>query len=334
MQSSGFYSLGSSVRIPATDAFLVDSGNNAPTGTLPDPPATAVAGTGPPVRRFMYDHAATYWRVKSDFDIDSTGDRNDSIERGSWDAVEWMAGSAQRMHLLEAMKGENADLRTLADELGSPRTTLQRNLSMLTERGWIEDTPSGYTTSVPGCLLVDAFSKLLETVDRIDDLAPFLENVDEFEDLDIGRILEPTVTSPRPSRPYLPMSRLVTLFTNAQNVRGFFPVHPTILVRECTAVADTEALDVEVILADRTMETLEERTRADGVSAITDCPGIELLIYDGHIPYALILIDDRVILVAYDEVGRIQATVESKSETTIEWATSVYTIYREYAREQ
>lgn len=64
----------------------------------------------------------------------------DSIDETSesWDCIECLSGSLQRVQLLSVLSDAQIDLRNLVDELDSPRTTLQRNLTILEKRGWVK----------------------------------------------------------------------------------------------------------------------------------------------------------------------------------------------------
>ena len=332
MQSSGFYSLGSSVRIPATDAFLVDSGNNTPTGTLPDPPATAVAGTGPPVRRFMYDHAATHWRVNSEFDSDPTGESSNSLDPGSWETIEWIADSRDRLHLLETLRDGPVDLVTVAAEQESSPVTLQRDITSMMLRGWVTEESSGYRTTASGRLLTDAVTALLERIGQLTELTPFLTHLDEIDGLEISKIADCTVTTARPARPYRAENRLFERFANTTDVRGLFPLFPAILDREGLNIDSDTTMDAEVILPEQTIVRADDRNRIDRIETELDRSAVDLFVCNEPPPYAVVVVDDGVVLVAYNDVGRVQAIVESSAAQTIEWATAIYDEYRRCAR--
>ena len=54
--------------------------------------------------------------------------------------------------------------------------------------------------------------------------------------------------------------------------------------------------------------------------------------YEGDLPYGLIISKTDIVLIAYDDIGRMQAVVESDSIETIEWGEQVYKKYRDQSR--
>lgn len=115
--------------------------------------------------------------------------------KGICDTIECLSNSPQRVEILDALDGKHTDLRDLKTELDSPRTTLQRNLSVLEEHGWVEKTPSGYTTTTVGCLLLGEAMSMSEATEMIQRIAPFLDAVDAPSKIDIQQLNDPLVTT-------------------------------------------------------------------------------------------------------------------------------------------
>lgn len=88
-------------------------------------------------------------------------------------AMECLCNSPQRLRILDVLDDTQMDVRDLMEALNSPRSTVQRNLTVLEERDWIEDRCSGYTTTTIGRLLREEFVSMSETTDTIKRMAPF-----------------------------------------------------------------------------------------------------------------------------------------------------------------
>ena len=267
-----------------------------------------------------------------ELDNDRTGKQCNSNDPDSWEIIEWMAGSSERLRLLETMSDGPVDLVTVADEQERAPLTLQQDVVAMMLRGWVTEEATGYRTTASGRLLADVVTTMVERIDRIADLTPFLSHLDGTGALEIGRIVDCTVTTARPARPYRAEKRLIERYANATTVRGLFPVFPAVLVRKCLTGARDSRLDVELILPEGTIVTTDDRNRIDRIDTELDRVVIDCFVCEDPPPYAVVLVDDGVVLVAYDDVGRVQAIVESNATRTIEWATACYDEYRRHAR--
>ena len=245
------------------------------------------------------------------------------------EAINCLSDSPQRLQILDALDGAYADPRDLKAELDSPRSTLQRNLSVLDEWGWIEKTPSGYTTTTTGCLLREEVVGMNETAETIQRMAPFLDAVDECSEIDIQRLNDPLVMTPDPAQPDMPMRRLFEIFEDADSVRGFIPVVPY-FVAELFTHTDRNIDKHEYIVSDDTFDALDEEFPDEQISGSEkdQSARITIRLYEDTLPYGLFISTERLALTAYDENGRIQALVESTNEEAIEWGERMYEVYR------
>lgn len=222
------------------------------------------------------------------------------------------------------------DVRGLMRALDSPRSTVQRNLSVLEEQGWVETTGSGYTTTTVGGLLRAEFVKMGKTATKIERMAPFLNTVDAPAEVDVDQLSDVLVTTLEPNRPHLPRKRLLTIFEEADRVRGFLPVVSSLSVEESRRADADSKPNGEYVISSTAFDALHQQYASEDVErAEIDPPvHIDVRVYDGDLPYGLFVSDDTLSLAAYDEFGRIQVLVESTSETTIEWGERVYETYR------
>ncbi len=253
---------------------------------------------------------------------------------GTWDCVECLSNSFQRIHVLSALTDTSADLRDLKDELAIPRTSLQRNLSLLEQQGWIKQIPSGYTTTIRGKLLTNVFIEMLRRVQRIETLTPFLDEVDLPTAIDIDQLDEFLVTVPEPHRPHAPMIRLLNIFETADHMRAFSPVVAGLLAKRYYRLNEITG-EHEFILSKNAVDT-PYRPDTDDWSderETDQSTRIDIRVYDGELPYGLFVSEDTLALAAYDDDGRIQALVESESEMTVKWGTRMYETYRDQSQQ-
>lgn len=249
-----------------------------------------------------------------------------------WDCIECLSSSLQRVRILSALDTVPADLRDLKDTSGIPRTTLQRNLTTLEQRGWIEKTSSRYTTTVTGSLLVQEFVTMIETVATIDTLSPFLDALDTPTNIDLDQLREPRVTVPEPHQPHRPTIQLLETLDTAARIRGFLPAVSLLLVQHACRMDDGTATEREYVLSKDALPTLHEQY-ADEWTNATQMSHIDVLVYEGDLPHGLFVFEDGLALTAYDDFGRIQALVESDGEEAIDWGERMYKKYRQQSRQ-
>ena len=247
------------------------------------------------------------------------------------DSIACLSDSPQRLQILDALDDACIDLRDLKAELDCPRTTLQRNLSVLEQYGWVEQRSSGYATTTAGCLVLAEFVAMNRTVETINAVKPFLDTVDTPTEIDIGRLDAPLITVPEPGRPNAPTKRLFEAFAEADRVQGFLPFVSSLLV-ELAGTDRYVAVEQEYVVSRAGLDALYEQY-ADESAAV---PGadrsashIKIRSCDDDLPYGLFVSDDRLALAGYDEIGRIKALVESTGEESIEWGEDTYETYRE-----
>ncbi|KZN24837.1 hypothetical protein A4G99_10975 [Haladaptatus sp. R4] len=221
------------------------------------------------------------------------------------------------------------DLRDLRDRLDVPRTTLQRNLTTLEQEGWVKfpAAENGYTATVSGRLVVQAFMDTISTVRSVENLEPFLRHIAPDSELNVDLFADSTVVTPEPSQPYKPVNELFEMIETADSSRSFM-IWPTIskffidLRRRSTKTA----ADKRVIVPRRSVASSSQSLlKSLGDSFEVRSP--ELYSYDGSIPYGFILFDSTIVLLAIDEIGRVSVFVKSQSPEAVEWGETVYEEY-------
>jgi len=242
------------------------------------------------------------------------------------DTVSCLSNAPQRLRLLRSLEGTQKSFGELKRELDSPRTTLKRNLSTLEERDWVTEARSGYRTTTTGCLILREFQLLGQKVERIRTLEPFLAAIDAPADVDTGRLRDARVTVPEPDEPYRPSNRLLEALDAVRHSRAFTPV----LSARVLDWLGEATVGIECVVSAEALDHLPERDGDDALASVDG--GVETLLrFEGTLPYGLFLADEHVAFVAYDDVDRIEALVESEAEEAIEWGEGVYESYRQGA---
>jgi predicted transcriptional regulator len=164
-------------------------------------------------------------------------------------------------------------------------------------------------------------------------MAPFLEAVNTPTALDIDKLTDARLTVPESPRPNAPMKRLLDAFEGADRVRGCLPVVSWLLIERSNRATDDIISEHEYVISRPAFDALCTQADEDGnISEMNPPAHIDLYIYADDLPYGLFISQDRLALTAYNANGRIQALVESTSETTIGWGERVYEHYREQSK--
>lgn len=246
------------------------------------------------------------------------------------EVIECMGNSPQRLRMLDILTENKMDLRDLKDALNSPRTTAQRNLSVLEEQGWIKESDNGYKATSIGCLIYKEFDKMNQTIETVDSLAPFFRQVESPGEIDIGQLGDSTLTVPEPDRPNAPTARLFEQFGSEDHVSIVSPIVSPVLVEFSTSTDRGPAV-LEYVVPDDRVASLSEQLQSNSTNlAGIDGPDrLTIGICEEKPPFGMFVSEETLALVAYDDVGRIEALVESSSPNSIEWGKHRYRTYDE-----
>lgn len=241
--------------------------------------------------------------------------------------IKFLSNSPQRHRILDNLAHAEMDVRSLMQELDSSRSTVQRNLRMLEDRGWIRDTSSGYVTTTIGEAIYREFMDIYDTIDTIHRMSSFLEVVDTLEEVEIRKLTDATVMTPKSNQPTFLMDSLFTIFSSDDYVRGLLPVVSSLSVKimredgfsipSCSFIVSKSTLD----------KIYQQYSQSESGTAVSVPECINFRVCSDELPYGLFVSNKHLALAGYNELGRIQALVKSTNETAIEWAEGMYKYY-------
>lgn len=240
--------------------------------------------------------------------------------------LDFLAATPLRGRILARLAAGSRSIRDLRDDLDEPRTTIHQNVEKLTERGWVARTGDGYETTWLGDVVLEEYEAVGRHLGTARRLAPFLEHV-PVSAVDLDALEGAAVTTSGPNDPHAILDRANELFQGVEEMRGFAPyLVPRFLHMshaytregrlEFEVVAESDALDAAAAeYPDLLRETLET-----GLAAYRR--------YDGTLPFVLLFVADRVVLVAFDDNGLPRSLVEVDSDAAFDWAEGLYERYR------
>jgi len=247
-------------------------------------------------------------------------------------AVELVDVIRRRFEILTCLVEEPREKRTLVDELGAPRSTLDRAVRELEAVELVTYTEGEYTITPLGERLTNEFCAFLGRVDVALDLAPACQHmpIDEF-DLDLRLLADAEMVVPNSDNPYAMIDRHVQQLATMDHARAMLPLtglhaHETAHVRIVEHGAEVE-LVVEPGVAELMVSGSAFAPLTNEMLA-TD--RFDLFVSEESIPYFVGIIDD-IVQLGVDEAGNPRAIVETDRQSVREWAQEKIDAYKRQA---
>lgn len=244
-----------------------------------------------------------------------------------WETAAFLARSANRVAILQALDEKSRDRRELETETEASRSSLSRSLTEFEDRGWIRREGSTYTTTSSGSLVVKQFVSLLETIEGIQTLGDRLKYLPiEKMSLDIRHFNDARLVTPTEFDPTASFQYGINRMRESEIMRCVTTTVPPPYVR---------ALYEDVTAGDLTAEIILDREYLDAVKG-SEMAGLWRKIvananiqeYEEDIPYRLIVLDEVVHLWLCSNEGEQNGLLESKNPAVREWAESLYEDHR------
>jgi predicted transcriptional regulator len=131
---------------------------------------------------------------------------------------------AKRSDILELLDGERLPKRTIADELGYSRSTVNRAVAALSDAGLVDDAPSGCRTTFVGSLLAAQYDEYVNAATNVLRGREVLTSLPPDADLPPSVLADAEVSTPGGSSPYEPYHAIEALLERAVGqVRMYVP---------------------------------------------------------------------------------------------------------------
>ncbi|NEU58405.1 winged helix-turn-helix domain-containing protein [Halorussus sp. MSC15.2] len=237
----------------------------------------------------------------------------------------FLTASPNRVRLLRSLSTNTAPPDALGEDLDLPRSTLQRNLTALEEQGYVshEVTENRYEITVAGELAFKAVEDALSTVELAASLGPFFERFPTELPVETDSLRSCDVTVSTTDTPFEPLYHVRRNVMDATSVKGFVPtLNPLYLetLRDCVP----EQLTLDVIAPPTAYESANPDY--DETFATLEAADDVTLREASAVPeYALGIVDETVLLGAFDERMRTHSVLEAPSQPELlEWAEAKY----------
>ncbi|MFD1512499.1 helix-turn-helix transcriptional regulator [Halomarina rubra] len=249
--------------------------------------------------------------------------------------IQFLALSAHRVGVLEALADGTTDRRALCEATGASSPTVGRVLADFQERKWLVRDGPTYGLTHLGEYVADqflAFRDAMEIEEKLRDVWLWLPR--EMPGFSVDLFADAVVSYPGPAYPYEPVERLGRLIASTSSLRGFDNIvfKSSNLETACGAVL--EGMAFEYVF---TPEALEGTFawNPERIIEVAGCENATVLVHE-NLPdgnrCGLGIVDDRVGICCHDaSTGALVAVVDTDAPEAREWAVSVFEQVREGA---
>jgi len=248
------------------------------------------------------------------------------------DNIQFLAASAHRVGVLEALRDGPTDRRELCAATGASSSTVGRVLAAFEERRWLVRDGPTYDLTTLGEYVADRFLTLrtaMEIEEKLRDVWQWLPV--EMPGFSVDLFADAVVSYPGPGYPYEPVERLSHLIESTSSMRGFDNIVYKSSNLETACEAVLEGMTFEYVF---TPEALEGTFawNPNRIVEVAACENATILVHD-HLPdgdrCGLGIVDDRAGICCHDaETGALVAIVDTDAPEAREWATSVFEAIR------
>lgn len=246
--------------------------------------------------------------------------------------VNYLSSSENRVTVLAALVEAPQRPRDLAAAHPMSRTTVQRTLSGLVDRGWVRKESGRYEATPAGELVLRQYRELTAAVELTEDLRTFLAS---FGDAPIA--LRPAafagaeVVTATPENPHAAVNHYVehVAETGFERFRGVTPVISPFYERthRRTLAPDVEA---EFVVDRDVVETARENY-PDNLADAREADALTVYVSPQPLAHSVAILDDRVFLGAFED-GHLRASLSADDDALRRWATRLFEQYRDRSR--
>ena len=252
------------------------------------------------------------------------------------DDVEFLARSAHRAGVLDALTDGPRTRNDLRAVTGASSPTVGRILGDFEDRQWISRDGPTYELTPLGEFVAERFGTLREamaTERKLRDVWQWLPQ--EMEGFSVDMFADAVVSYPGPAYPYQPVERITQLIEATTAMRGFGTTVFKSINNETVCRAVLGGMDFEYVYAPAVLEATIA-WNPQRVAQAAACENCTIFLHD-DLPdegrCGIGIFDDRIGLCCHDaETGTLEAVVDTAAPEAREWAVSVFERHRADAR--
>ncbi|MFC5972823.1 helix-turn-helix transcriptional regulator [Halomarina salina] len=246
--------------------------------------------------------------------------------------VAFLVGSEHRVATMEALRDGSARPCELEESLSASRATVQRALSGLDERDWVDKHDGKYRLTGAGTFVLRAYHDLADVVETADEVGEPLSLLDTAtDDLPIAALRSATATTATATTPHAPIERYASLLerTDIDELRGICPVLSPVF-NEVHRPLFEAGVPIELVIDEETLAAAEELTPENHTVAL-ESDSFTLYVADEALDFGASLFGDSAMVAAYDDQGRFRASLDSTDDALVDWTADLFEGYRDRA---
>lgn len=247
------------------------------------------------------------------------------------DEIQFLANSASRIQVLDALTSGAASRRELQDATRVPRSTAARVLDDAEARGWVRSEGSRYWITPLGEAMITEFRRYLAATEGIHHLGPAIDWLPEPAwDLDFRYFREAEITTPTEANPTAHFDRAMDHFRGSDSYRGLTQNSLPEYMKTIHGRVVEGQLDFEGVIEASFIEVLgNDPERAALWEDIAD----RMWLYSGRVPFNMHIVDGTVLIWLCDENHAgddvlVKGVLESTHPDVVSWAESLYEEHR------
>lgn len=246
--------------------------------------------------------------------------------------IEFLTRSKARVDILKQIAdAKTMTGRELKQQSNVSRTTVQRNLDALVDKGWTTRTHDEYSISTCGDLIITKLDAFIDELHNINRLQPFLKWTSLSElDIDVTHLSDANVVVSSPSNPYAPVNKHVEALNTADDIRVILPSVGRDALEVTSRRVREQGAHCEAIVQHNCINVLrDDPAYRRHLDQLPDTTNFRIYEYDDEIPYYLGLIDDLVQIGVEDDDGIPRALIETRKPAVRNWGDDVLCQYRD-----
>lgn len=260
------------------------------------------------------------------------GGHSDVVPEGALEDIAYLARSANRVRLLDALSSGSYTRRDLTDRTGIARTTVGRIISEFEKRGWVHRGTDGEYEATPvGEQVVSEFTLLAESMAAIRNLGEIIAWFQATEQpIGLHHLRDATVLRPESADPMAPTVAYIDDLRTASEFHCLVGVAPPVSFEKAMRDGVVErGLTVRHVISESEYAYLRdypERVRRwrEYIRA-----GANVYRYDGIIPCNFIILDETVYIAkSQSDYGEPYTVIESENDAVRSWAHGIIERYR------
>lgn len=255
----------------------------------------------------------------------------EDLSENALEDIAYLARSKNRVEILATLVTGPQTPRSVEEATGVSRSTLERILSELEERGWAERTTDGtYAATAAGEFAVREFEPLVGTMQALRTLgetAAWLP--DDGISIGLQHFRDATVRRSDPNSPDAEATRVLELIQNAAYFDALSYIAPTLSQLQSLRDGVVErGMTVRNVLTDGLVTYLQDRDEQTSCWQEYIEGGARVYRYEGRIPCNVFIVDETVLVMNNDpEAGRPCEFIEIRDDTVRAWAENLIETY-------